>query len=327
MNKLIIFLISSLASISCAFAEPAQKVAPVSDAVQLALNEQTKIAPQIQNEQETTDVESDTVATEEKPATPQEPVLAAASKVENESDAVFVTSQFKMVTQTQRDANEEQHLTIEANYPQIASDNLSPAAQQFNTIISNMVSQEINRFKKYVSSDMPHMKNLPEDLKHNSLRIDYDTDVVKPTNNAIISVRISIEGMQAGRAHPYHTNHVVNFDLSNGKTLSLADLFKPKANYIKVIADYCNKNLKQKLTDKWMIDGGTKPIERNFRNWNLEAEGIVITFDEYQVAPYVDGIQEVRIPYKFLKNLISPKAPIAECVTKPDACSVQEEKK
>lgn len=291
MNKLIIFLISLLASISC-FAEP-----------------------------------QDVPAAKEKPVVAETEVNQPELAAPEPNDAVFVSSQFKLVTKTQHDENEEQHLVIDANYPEISGDNLTPAAELFNKLINNMVSQEMSRFKKYVSSDMPHMRNLPEDLKHNSLKIDYDVDVIKPGDNAIISVRVSIEGMQAGRAHPYHTNRVVNFDLANSKTLILGDLFKPKANYIKAIATYSNKKLKEKLTDKWMIDSGTKPIERNFKNWNLESDGIVITFDEYQVAPYVDGTQEVRIPFSVLKNLISPEAPIAGCINNSETCAAQTEEK
>jgi hypothetical protein len=47
------------------------------------------------------------------------------------------------------------------------------------------------------------------------------------------------------------------------------------------------------------------------RKWNITSNGLVIIFDEFQVAPYVPGPQTVTIPYSELKTLIDPKGPLA----------------
>jgi hypothetical protein len=77
-----------------------------------------------------------------------------------------------------------------------------------------------------------------------------------------------------------------------------------------MFATFSHKKLSDTLQDKWMISEGTKPEANNFRNWNLEEDGILITFEEYQVAPYVYGAQEVEIPYSVLKSYLSANAPI-----------------
>lgn len=244
--------------------------------------------------------------------------FAAAEPSTN--DVIYVTDQFKLTPQSQHEDNKKIPYSIETSYPQLTG-KLSPSAEKFNQLISELVEQEVLRFKKYVAADMVHMKNLPEEARQNSLHIDYDVDVISPNNNTVISVRLSIEGMQAGRAHPYHTNHVLNYDLAQEKVLTLADLFKPKSKYLAVISNYCRDALNKKLkSDQFMVAEGTKPIEKNFKNWSIDEDSIVFTFEEYQVAPYVYGSQEVDIPYAVLKELIAPTSPIMPCVMDSKNC-------
>ncbi|MFO7584726.1 MAG: DUF3298 domain-containing protein, partial [Anaerolineales bacterium] len=50
------------------------------------------------------------------------------------------------------------------------------------------------------------------------------------------------------------------------------------------------------------FSGGAEPLPENYRNWNLTYEGLLITFDEYQVAPYAAGMQQVLVPFDVLEN-------------------------
>lgn len=235
-------------------------------------------------------------------AEPQPGTFAAQ---QDEREAIVISENLKLTPKIEHEEDKQIPFSIDANYPQLTGKTLSPAAQQFNKVVSEMTHKEIEQFKKYVKVDMPHMNTLPDELKNNTLHIDYDVDFIKPGDQAIISLRLSIEGFQAGRAHPYHNHRVLNFDLGTGKVLSLNDLFKPRSNYLNLLSRFSVKKLNTKLQDKFMIAEGTKPIEKNFQNWNLEPDGIVITFDEYQVAPYSYGPQEVEIPFETLKAFMS----------------------
>jgi hypothetical protein len=108
--------------------------------------------------------------------------------------------------------------------------------------------------------------------------------------------------------------------------LTLNDLFKPKTKYLAVIANVAKQKLNEQLADKWMIAEGTQPLAKNFKNWNLENDGILITFDEYQVAPYANGAQEVEIPYADLKTMLSPRSVIYSCAQDPKSCSIAKAK-
>lgn len=226
--------------------------------------------------------------------------------------AVAITSELKAIPKNLHEDDATLRYTIDADYPEITGENFSSNAEQFNKLVAATVQQEVDQFKKYVKVDAIHMKTLPESAQHNSFKMDYDIDVIKPEEkHPLVVVRFSIEGMQAGRAHPYHVHRVINFDLSKGKALDLQDLFKPHANYLTVLSQYANKKLYETLEDKFMIKDGTAPNPQNYKVWNLESDGILITFDEYQVAPYVAGPQEVLIPYDVLKKIMAPNAPIA----------------
>lgn len=238
----------------------------------------------------------------------------------DENQAIPVSSQLKLIPKSRREENKKLAYAIDVSYPALEGTQLTASAEKFNTLMVATVNQEIEQFIKAVKENRPLLQNLSEDLRHNTFHIDYDIDIVKPGDQALISVRFSSEGYQAGSAHPYHLKHVINFDLGSGHVLTLNELFKPHSHYLDSFSKYSYQILNAKLKDKLMIKDGTKPVAKNFKNWNLESDSIVITFDEYQVAPYYLGPQEVEIPLKDLAHLISPKAPIYSCVKDPDSC-------
>jgi hypothetical protein len=249
--------------------------------------------------------------------------VADTHVVANGEATVSISPTMQIISQSQHREDAKLGYEIDTKYPQIQGKTLSAGAKEFNSAIKKIVTTEVDQFKRLVALDKPHMQTLPEDIRTNSMKADYDVDVVKPKSGTIISVRMTFEGMQAGRAHPYHNNHVINFDLQTGKILTLSDLFKKDANFLKALAAYASNALNHKLKhDNWMVPQGTKADMNNFKNWNLQADSILITFDEYQVAPYTYGSQEVEIPYNQLKKILSAKAPIADCVGDSKSCEV-----
>lgn len=136
----------------------------------------------------------------------------------------------------------------------------------------------------------------------------------------MISIEYDIGGYSAGAAHGSSSSYVLNYDVQTGKMLKLTDLFKPGAKYVQTISSYCIKDLKKQskshddsLPDD-MIQSGAGPDAGNFRSWTITKKGLNMTFDAYQVGPYVAGPQDVLIPYSALKELISPDGPIGQFV-------------
>jgi hypothetical protein len=93
--------------------------------------------------------------------------------------------------------------------------------------------------------------------------------------------------------------------------VSLADLFTPNSNYLKVISDYAIKELK-KLDTVSAVELGAGPKIDNYHSWNITPTGLKITFDPYQVGPYAAGAHEVVVPYSVLKPIIRQDGLLAQ---------------
>lgn len=221
-----------------------------------------------------------------------------------DKEPITLNNSLKIISAEKHEKNHALNYSIDIIYPQIQGKNLTEAEKAFNQRILAIVNDESKNFINTVKIALPHTKTLPEELQFSQFHMDYNLDVVEP----ILSVRILNEVAQAGRAHPFHSHRVVNFDLAQNKELNLSDLFKPKSEFLKTISALSAVELNKKISEKdqWMIKSGAEPLANNYKNWNIGKNGLFITFDEYQVAPYVYGPQAIEIPFKALENLLSP---------------------
>lgn len=241
------------------------------------------------------------------PAFAEQPITIP---VDPEVEAVYISKDLKVIPKNWTKEDQSLHATYHVTFPQIVGKHLTANAKKFNDRVAEIVDDQVRLFTYRVKQDAPHMKTLPLDVQSNSLRLDYDFDVVKLEKQTLISVRVFTETMQAGRAHPAHEHHVLNFDVTKGKELALSDFFKQNADYLKTFSKFSTQKLNSSLHDKWMIENGTQPVAKNFKNWNVQNDSILITFEDYQVAPYVEGPQEVEIPFVELKAILAADAPV-----------------
>lgn len=219
---------------------------------------------------------------------------------------------------TIKDQSQSPKYSITVNYPQITGKDLGASEKQFNNIIKERMNKSIENFKQTVNENEKYP--VPSEIKaHGStLSSDYQIAMI---NKSFISLRYGMDIYFAGAAHPTHTYQSLNFDLSQNKELTLSNLFQAKTNYLQKIADYATKQLKTKLKND-AFQEGFNPIVKNYQVWNTLPKGLRITFNEYQVAPYVYGPQQVIIPYSYLKNILSEKTAIGKCL-KTQQCQIK----
>lgn len=211
-------------------------------------------------------------------------------------------------------------IVVKATYPRLTSERINIRVETFNDLVNGLIKAELASFKKAVQENQPLQSHLPKKKIRNDLTIDFVTAVVNTQDKPLVSIRFNIQGYITGMPHPYHYHRVLNFDLDNGEQIELDDLFKEDSNYLEFIAEYSRDALERKLKDRMMVSRGTYPTPENYRNWNINPNGLLITFDEYQVAPYVFGTQTVLIPYSQLIDLIETDSPIANCLKKKKRC-------
>lgn len=215
---------------------------------------------------------------------------------------------------------------IKSVFPQLSSQQGDDTIDDFNGTVENIIKDNVAEFKQKVKKNENATSNFisdeaPPTNLNNRLTIDYNSSILKVGSNHIISIRFSLQGYLVGMAHPYHEHDVLNYNTKDHQELELADLFSPNADYLTVISNYARDTLKKHLAIKDMIDDGTLPKPENFAVWNLKPNGILFTFEEYQVAPYVYGAQTVLVPYQVLKDMIPADSVIAPCLRNKNGCS------
>lgn len=100
-------------------------------------------------------------------------------------------------------------------------------------------------------------------------------------------------------AHGNYTTRFVNFCLSDGKIISLSDLFKP--DYKKTLESLIREQLKNGGYDllQPLDQIGIAP------QFGLTAKGIVFSYDPYLIAPYSEGTIQVEIPATELLDILN----------------------
>jgi hypothetical protein len=226
----------------------------------------------------------------------------------------FSVETYRISPKLIRDTNKQSHYAIDVEYPQIEGD---VRFDKFNREARGLITKEVAAFKSSAMASEGESGSGSEttsEAQTSTLDCTYE---IRLATDDLISVEFSESEYSQGAAHPNSFATVLNYDVKNGKKLTLADLFNPKSNYLKTISDYCIKDLKQQsktegdaLPDE-TIQSGASPRAENFKGWTVTKNGLWINFDPYQVGPYVAGPQRVLIPYSALKDLIKPDGPIA----------------
>ena len=216
----------------------------------------------------------------------------------------------RIVTREMKDADRRMSFEINIEYPQL--EGLSAAgAAGFNEAARSLAAKEAADFRKGIADYRADYKGKPPESPGSYFDLRYYVDYA---DDQLVSIGFNEQTAYGWAAHPNYSTVVLNYDLKAGRVLRLADLFRPGSPYLKTISDYCLKELKgdsdlEGTTD--LIDAGAKAVLENYRNWLVKRQGLEITFDPYQVGPYVAGSQYVTIPYKALAKIINPAGPLA----------------
>jgi hypothetical protein len=195
--------------------------------------------------------------------------------------------------------------TITTQIPQLQGSN-DPRVEAFNAHLKQIVQGNIDQFRNDILTNQPiqpFAAGSSYDLKYTLIG----------QRGEVWSIKIEVMYYYDGAAHPGHNSITVNYDLRQGRELTLDDLFQPGSNYLQVIADKCKAQLSTRdigFEDE-IFNSGADPLPENYQRWNLSPDGLVITFDEYQVAPYAAGPQIVVIPFAELTPWANPQGALA----------------
>lgn len=210
-----------------------------------------------------------------------------------------------LISVTASESDSSQDYTLTTQTPRLTGSD-DPRAQRFNREMALIVSQAVANFK----ADLSNLTPTPI-APASSLDLRYE--LVSPPGN-ILSIQFGMDGYVTGSAHAYHLTRTANYDLEQGRDLTLDDLFNPQSDYLDVISKYCIDQLSQRDIGFEDFELGATATPDNYRNWNITADGLMITFDEYRVAPYAAGPQTVVVPYKELSSIIRSPGPLTDLI-------------
>ncbi len=178
---------------------------------------------------------------------------------------------------------------------------------EFNVLMQMTVNEMVDGFKA-------DMKDQPATPIVAGSSFDVKYELLSPPGY-IYSVKFNVMGYTDGAAHPYHFSKTVNFNLETGRAIMLDELFLPGSNYLQVFSDISKADLSARdIGFDPTFFAGADPTPENYKSWNITADGLLITFDEYQVAAYAAGPQTVTIPYGALKDIIDPNGPLGKYI-------------
>jgi len=195
--------------------------------------------------------------------------------------------------------------SITAQTPQLTGSE-DPRVLAFNQRLSNLVTKEVEAYRQ-------SFQELPVTPNSNGSFLEATYTIVSQIGD-LWSFKFDFSFYADTAAHPGLNSLTLNYDLGQGRELTLADLFLPDSNYLEIISAYCIDELrKQPFAEAASLEGA-QPTPENYRNWNIEPSGVLITFDAYQVAPGAAGPQTIVVPYGELTALIDPQSPLAVVV-------------
>lgn len=183
---------------------------------------------------------------------------------------------------------------VKVKYPSIKGEN--EVYKNINKIIEDFTLRWISDIKllgdEYSKKYEEAGREMPK-MEAYSLYEVFDTE-------ELISIPMTYY-QYTGGAHGLTTKISYNYDLKTGEEIKLNNLFKDGFNY-KDIIDKIIKDDIAKEPSIYFDNGAMFKGVNGEQAYYLSRDGIIIYFQQYEIAPYASGIREFKIPYSVLKE-------------------------
>ncbi len=210
-----------------------------------------------------------------------------------------------MVISERRDVPPAYDVAIEI--PQFTAD--APDLEELNSLLSAWAVSKLAYARRSLVEGPP-----PADAwwagKHDHLSASYEIVTFTPL---IVSVRCSQFQFVGGAAHPNSWTFTWNFQRHPMLALDLDVMFENDLAALEAIAVYCREHITEaarvRASPDW-LERGTRPSHETFAAYNILPDGILVTFDPYQVAPYSEGSIQVLVPKGILRAFLNPRTAV-----------------
>lgn len=214
-----------------------------------------------------------------------------------------------VVSKTIKEEDKNAGYSINVKYPQLTGLTNSDAQIKINKAIEANINTVIKEFKQPSTGIREPLPGADLSTLDISYTIQPNTTIPN-----LISIRLVESFFDSGAAHPGHVIETLNYNTSTGVEISLGDVFA-STGYLNRLSSYARAELEKKIgKDENLypqITSGTTPTEENFSSFIFADTGLIIVFQEYQVAAYAAGVQEVLVPYSAIRDILDQNGPLS----------------
>lgn len=130
------------------------------------------------------------------------------------------------------------------------------------------------------------------------------TTTVSDTTDITITVRTDVSDYTGG-AHGSRNIRYYNIDTRSGKIFKEKEFFRNNSEEkLKTLLAEKAKTTKNKQGDNITLLEPEEVVPNE--NFYLNKEGVVYVYNQYEIAPYSDGLIEITLPYEEIKAFINP---------------------
>jgi hypothetical protein len=129
----------------------------------------------------------------------------------------------------------------------------------------------------------------------------------------LASIRFQVFRAARGAAHPNHSVYSVNFQFEPGLELSIISVLHPVKTGLEYLRTFCAEQLL--LAPENDFFSGLSPDPSNYGCFSITQDGLLLTFQEYQVASYSAGEQHVSVPWPLLLPYLNQRTAVFRLAT------------
>ena len=132
---------------------------------------------------------------------------------------------------------------------------------------------------------------------------------ISAANDHLIDVDLLCTTYRWGAAHPLTGQKSYLWSVDRRRALTVDDILRPGSKWQTALVEPTIAKLRGSPITLWQGDELKKGISSavaNGRQWDLSTKGLTITFGQYQVASYADGMPQVTLSWQELAPYLNP---------------------
>ncbi|KUO77619.1 MAG: hypothetical protein APF77_19900 [Clostridia bacterium BRH_c25] len=129
---------------------------------------------------------------------------------------------------------------------------------------------------------------------------------IKTNERGILSMTIGNYSFIYPSAHGMTIVKALTFELKSGDAVELNSLFKPEADYVKVLSDIVDQQIKDRDIELLDEFKGIRPDQ----DFYIADKSLVLFFQLYEITPYYMGLQYFPISVYQIQDIITEEGPL-----------------